>query len=56
MQAKGKMFWDDGEKLDSFETGFYQISNFDFSGVILAFSFNIFVALLIKLDFLDETQ
>jgi len=50
MKAKGKMFWDDGEKLDSFETGFYQINNFDFSGVILAFSF-IDVALLIKLDF-----
>jgi len=37
MKAKGKMFWDDGEKIDSFETGFYQINNFDFSGVIEKF-------------------
>jgi hypothetical protein len=33
MKAKGKMFWDDGEKMDSFENGFYQINTFDFSQV-----------------------
>ena len=30
MKAKGKMFWDDGEKTDSFEDGFYQINTFEF--------------------------
>ena len=37
MKAKGKMFWDDGEKIDSFQNGFYQINTFEFSQVRILF-------------------
>ena len=33
MKANGKLFWDDGESLDTFENGLYQINAFDFNQV-----------------------
>lgn len=33
-RASGKLFWDDGESIDTIGTGQYQINNFDFANVI----------------------
>lgn len=48
MKAKGKMFWDDGEKIDSFQNGFYQINTFEFNVVLLQ---NFSTLLLINFSF-----
>lgn len=32
-EARGKLFWDDGESLDTVENGLYQISTFEFQTV-----------------------
>lgn len=63
-RASGKLFWDDGESINSIENGQYQINTFDFANVIIyiglnllgGIELNVFVNCLVECTDIDRRQ